>query len=142
MGPNVVLYGPFNYVIKAVTEALSRHGYRVVRSFDLQNARAHCDDEMCVCPHHGASECTCQYVVLLAYAPVRAGHPASPCVVTAHSREQTTQVEVAGGSVSMTGGTCAGAFAALTEAAGSLRSGGTGVECVELAGPHLTGAVR
>ena len=126
MGRNVILYGPFNPVIDAVIGALSRHGYYVVRSFDLQNARAHCDDEICACPHHGTSKCTCQYVVLLAYAPVRAGAPGSPCVLTASSSpltasscEQTTQVALHSNSAP-TGGACAGAFSALLEAVESL----------------------
>jgi hypothetical protein len=115
MGQNVVFYGPFECAIDAVTAGLSRHGYHVVRSFDLQSARAHYENEECACPLHGTSDCTCQYVVLLAYHPTRGGHPASPCVLTAHGFEQTTQVALHSNGSAL-GGPCAGAFSALLEA--------------------------
>lgn len=68
-----------------------------MQSFDLRTARArHPDVEGCACPHHGTTECTCQYVVALAYPPVplRTGHLAAPHVLTAHTYEHTTLVAV------------------------------------------------
>ena len=73
---------------QAATEALTRRGFRVVRSFDLRSAMAaHAD---CECPHHGTAKCTCQFVVLLVY-----GESGAPTVVTAHSRDAQVQVQIA-----------------------------------------------
>ena len=78
-------------VIAAITTTLSQRGYQVVRSFDLQSARAnHLGD--CPCPHHGTALCTCQYVVLLVYPLTRAGQANPPHVLTLHTYEQTTRV--------------------------------------------------
>ena len=72
---------------QAATEALTRRGFRVVRSFDLRSAMAaHAD---CECPHHGTAQCTCQFVVLLAY-----GESGAPVVMTAHSRDAQAQVQI------------------------------------------------
>ena len=73
---------------QAVTASLSRRGFVVVRSFDLRSAlgsHAGCD-----CPHHGKAECTCQYVVLLVYG----GGAREPAVLTAHSRDGQTRLQV------------------------------------------------
>ena len=46
-------------------QELTRAGFRVVQTFDLQVARlAHPD---CSCPNHGTEECNCQMVVFLIY---------------------------------------------------------------------------
>ena len=72
---------------QAATEALTRRGFRVVRSFDLRSAMtAHAD---CECPHHGTAQCTCQFVVLLVY-----GESGAPAVITAHSRDAQAQVQI------------------------------------------------
>lgn len=72
---------------QAATAALTRHGFRVVRSFDLRSAvTAHAD---CNCPYHGTAHCTCQFVVLLVYS--EAG---DPVVVTAHSRDTQARVQI------------------------------------------------
>lgn len=72
---------------QAATEALTRRGFRVVRSFDLRSAIAvHAD---CECPHHGTAKCTCQFVVLLVY-----GESSAPIVITAHSRDVQAQVQI------------------------------------------------
>ncbi len=75
---------------QTATEALTRWGFRVVRSFDLRSAlaplAAHSD---CECPHHGTAKCTCQFVVLLVY-----GASGAPAVVTAHSRDAQAQVQI------------------------------------------------
>ncbi len=85
---------------RAATEALTRRGFRVVRSFDLRSAMTtHAD---CECPHHGTAQCTCQFVVLLAYgAPstepalsLSKGSGGAPVVITAHSRDAQAQVQL------------------------------------------------
>jgi hypothetical protein len=86
-----VTFGGFaDLAIGAITTVLERRGYQVIRSFDLQSALSY-HVEHCPCPHHGSEECTCQYVVLLAYP--RAGNArVPPRVLTAHSYGQLTQV--------------------------------------------------
>src|SRR3989304_3823550 len=72
---------------QAAAEALTRRGFRVVRSFDLRSAMvAHAD---CECPHHGTAQCTCQCVVLLIY-----GESGAPVVVPVHSRDAQAQVRI------------------------------------------------
>lgn len=72
---------------QAATAALARHGFRVVRSFDLRSAMtAHAD---CECPYHGTAQCNCQFVVLLVYA--EAGEPV---VVTAHSHDAQARLQI------------------------------------------------
>lgn len=89
MGQAVVFQGSSDRVVAAVWSALLQRGYQLVRSFDLQNALAQ-HAQGCGCPHHGTPQCTCQYVVLLAYAPDRSA--AAPRVLTVHTYEHTTWV--------------------------------------------------
>ncbi len=97
MGQTVTFDRLSEEVIAAITTTLSRRGYRVVRSFDLQGARARYGEDI-TCPHHGTSRCTCQYVVLLVYPQMGAGRPMAtelpspPRVLTVHTYEQTTRV--------------------------------------------------
>jgi len=77
---------------QAATETLTRRGFRVVRSFDLRSAMTtHAD---CECPHHGTAQCTCQFVVLLAYGDPSTGSGGAPVVITAHSRDAQAQVQL------------------------------------------------
>ena len=77
---------------QAATDFLTRRSFRVVRSFDLHSAlAAHAD---CECPHHGTAQCTCQFVVLLAYGDPSTGSGGAPVVVTAHSRDAQAQVQI------------------------------------------------
>jgi hypothetical protein len=69
---------------------LERRGYQVIRSFDLQSALSY-QVEHCACPHQQRDECTCQYVVLLAYPPAASDRKA-PRVFTARGYEQVTHV--------------------------------------------------
>ena len=76
------------------TAALTRHGLRVVRSFDLRSALAgHAGHEAsssgCDCSYHGTAHCTCQFVVLLVY-----GEAGGPVVVNAHSHDAQTWVRI------------------------------------------------
>jgi hypothetical protein len=79
-----------NPAIEAVTAVLKGRGYQVVRTFDLQSALGHYVED-CPCPHHGTEDCTCQYVVLLAY-PQAASAATAPRVLIAHSYGHMTQV--------------------------------------------------
>ena len=72
---------------RSATDALVRYGFRVVRSFDLRSAVTGQGD--CPCPHHGTEQCTCQFVVLLAYAAAGA-----PVVVTAHSQDMSAELRI------------------------------------------------
>ncbi len=65
-------------------------GLSVCRSFDFQAARQTHPD--CPCPHHGASQCTCQFIVLLVY-PDGEGPPAS---VVVHSQDERSWMELQG----------------------------------------------
>lgn len=50
--------------LRQITEVLTFAGMRVMRSFDLQSA---CAPLHTPCPHHVATHCSCQLVVLLVY---------------------------------------------------------------------------
>ncbi len=79
---------------QAVTAALTRQGFRVVRTFDLRSALAAHPGPTASrgsgnCPYHGDAPCTCQFVVLLVY-----GDAAEPVVVTVHSRDTPTHLQI------------------------------------------------
>jgi hypothetical protein len=64
-------------------DRLAADGMKVIRSFDLQTARAaHVD---CTCPHHGKDECDCQLVVLLVY-----DDQGTPITLVAHGKDNKT----------------------------------------------------
>lgn len=56
---------PCRETADVVVRMLSLAGLRAVRSFDLRSAAALAPD--CTCPHHGTTECDCQYMVFLIY---------------------------------------------------------------------------
>jgi hypothetical protein len=69
--------------VEWVTQRLKDKGLQVIRSFDLQVARAaHVD---CTCPHHGTAQCDCQMIVLLVY-----GQGVQPLTLVAHGHEGKT----------------------------------------------------
>lgn len=71
-----------------VNETLSRAGFRVVQTFDLQVARlAHSD---CLCPHHGTDDCNCQMIVLLVYRK-----NADPVTLVIHGQDDRTWLSLA-----------------------------------------------
>lgn len=53
------------YLVDELTQALTNRGMGVIRSFDLQATRN--VQNGCICPHHGADQCSCQLMVLLIY---------------------------------------------------------------------------
>jgi hypothetical protein len=52
-------------VVAAAGKRFIRHGFQVMRTFDLQLARA--SQSQCSCPHHGTELCDCQMIMLLIY---------------------------------------------------------------------------
>jgi hypothetical protein len=69
--------------VERMMDRLAADGMQVIRSFDLQTARAaHVD---CTCAHHGKKECDCQMVVLLVY-----DDQGTPLTLVAHSKDNKT----------------------------------------------------
>jgi hypothetical protein len=87
MTTSIWFAGDAEAAARNATAALSRRGFHVVRSFDLRTAVA--GHGQCACPHHGTTQCACQYVVLLAY-----GSGGAPVVVTAHSSDAVAEMLV------------------------------------------------
>jgi len=86
--PLFTLLGSGDKAVTRAIEVLQKAGYQVLRSFDLNAARAaHAE---CSCPHHGTDLCDCQMVVLLVY-----GQDDPPATLTAHSRDGRTQFALA-----------------------------------------------
>ena len=63
---------------------LEKAGYQVIRSFDLQRARA---IPVCDCPHHGKAECNCQMIILLVYLS-----NGEPHTLNIHGRDGATHI--------------------------------------------------
>lgn len=71
------------HAVKRMMDRLAADGMHIVRSFDLQNARAaHVE---CKCPHHGNDECDCQLVVMLVY-----DEQGTLLTLVAHGKENKT----------------------------------------------------
>ncbi len=68
-----------NWTIQLLEDA----GLRVIRTFDLQEARLSHSD--CPCPHHGTEGCNCQMSVLLVYQGKQ-----PPASLLIHSFQETT----------------------------------------------------
>jgi hypothetical protein len=75
---------PFLYLELSCDEAIEwvygqlvNINLKVIRTFDLQNAR-HANDS-CPCPHHGTDQCDCQMIVMLVYGTDR-----DPISIVAH----------------------------------------------------------
>lgn len=73
--PFLTLDQPCDQVQTWVSGQLTSAGFRVVQTFDLQDARlAHSD---CPCPHHGTDHCNCQMIVLMVYQKQKKIDPAT-----------------------------------------------------------------
>lgn len=81
--PLVVLEKPGEEAIRLAAQLLEKAGLRVVRTFDLLEARLSHSD--CPCPHHGTEACDCQMIVLLIY---KEEYP--PVSMIVHSFRETT----------------------------------------------------
>lgn len=83
VSPFVTIDKPGEEAIRRVFQMLGKHGLRVVRTFDLQEARlAHVD---CPCPQHGTEACNCQMMILLVYADGQ-----KPASILMHSFQEST----------------------------------------------------
>ncbi|OGO11195.1 MAG: hypothetical protein A2032_05085 [Chloroflexi bacterium RBG_19FT_COMBO_49_13] len=69
------------------SEQVAQKGLRVVRTFDLKDAR-HANVD-CPCPHHNTAQCDCQMVVLLVF---QTGH--QPISIVAHGYNGQTWFSV------------------------------------------------
>jgi len=88
--PFLILDKPCDEAIDWVTSQIRDAGFRVIRTFDLQDARhkrrnARLDYP---CPHHGAYPCDCQMAVLLVYGGER------PVSIVAHGYNGQTWFSV------------------------------------------------
>jgi hypothetical protein len=92
MQSDLTLASSCEQTIAMLISTMALHGIRLERSFDLRTALH--DQPDCPCPHHGTAQCTCQYVVLLAYEGAAS---APPAVLTAHECDGFTRVRVAAG---------------------------------------------
>jgi hypothetical protein len=87
----IALPKPWHEVLVSLKQALAGVGLDVIQSFDLQSARnSLADPELCNCPNHGTSQCSCQYVVVLAR---REGH--EPIAVEVHGHDDLTYLSLA-----------------------------------------------
>jgi hypothetical protein len=55
-----------NETAEWLKKQLSQNGWKVLQTFELQDARLGSAD--CACPHHGTQQCDCDMVVFLVYA--------------------------------------------------------------------------
>jgi hypothetical protein len=75
-----------------LSQSLSRKGLRVLRTFDLHDARGRISN--CRCPHHGTNECDCQMVVLLVY-----GNEEEPVTLMLHGNDGQTWLSIVNNSL-------------------------------------------
>jgi hypothetical protein len=87
MNSNIFFKADGETAAQVIRVTLAQYNLRVIRSFDLRSALIAHED--CVCPYHGTSRCTCQFVVLLVYSAT-----AGPVVLTAHSYDTQTHVQL------------------------------------------------
>ncbi len=92
MQRDLTIASPCEQTLSTLIATMALHGFRVERSFDLRSALH--DQTDCPCPHHGTAQCTCQYVVLLAYEQ---SVVAPPAVITAHECDGITRLRVTAG---------------------------------------------
>jgi hypothetical protein len=92
MQRDLTLVSSCEQTIAMLISTMALHGIRLERSFDLRTALH--DQPACPCPHHGTAQCTCQYVVLLAYEEAAS---APPAVLTVHECDGITRVQAATG---------------------------------------------
>jgi hypothetical protein len=79
----LTIHQPCDQALEWLTRALSKLGLRVLRTFDLHDARPGLVD--CPCPHHGTEQCDCQMIVVLVY-----GRAAEPATLVLHGSDGRT----------------------------------------------------
>ena len=82
---------PGEETISWTIHLLENAGLRIMRTFDLREARLSHPD--CPCPHHGTEACDCQMSVLLIY-----NQDQSPASLLIHSFQETTWLYLVGTS--------------------------------------------
>lgn len=85
--PIIVLHDNFKTAIDQAVITMTAARLQVLRSFDLQVAKAvhiHCG-----CPHHGTEQCDCQLVMLLVY-----GHGETPVTLVVHGHDGHTRFAI------------------------------------------------
>lgn len=75
-----------------LNQSLSRNGLRVLRTFDLHDARLGL--EGCPCPHHGTEQCDCQMIVVLVY-----GDATEPATLILHGNNGQTWLSLVNNSL-------------------------------------------
>ena len=83
LSPFLTLNCSCDEALQWTIQNLKQNGLRIMQTFDLLNARHALED--CPCPHHGATECDCQMVVLLVY-----GKSDGPVTLILHGYEGQT----------------------------------------------------
>lgn len=83
LSPLATIEKPGDASIQWTIHILESTGLKVLRTFDLQEARLSQSD--CPCPHHGTEACDCQMCVLLVYET-----DVAPTSLLLHSFEDTT----------------------------------------------------
>jgi len=81
--PFVIIEKPGEETLCWIIQLLENAGLRVLRTFDLQEARLSHPD--CPCPHHGTEACDCQMSILLVYRGEQ-----SPASLLLHNFQETT----------------------------------------------------
>lgn len=74
---------PCDQALDWLTRSLAREGLRVLRTFDLHDARLALGN--CLCPHHGTDDCDCQMVVVMVY-----GKATQPATLILHGNDGQT----------------------------------------------------
>jgi len=83
---------PCDEALTWLIQSLSRNGLRVLRTFDLHDARLGLED--CPCPHHETNECDCQMIVLLVY-----GKAEEPATLILHGNAGQTWLSLVNNSI-------------------------------------------
>jgi hypothetical protein len=88
MAPILKLKCLCDEAVNRVTNTLHKNGLRVLISFDSHQARGAVLSA--ACPHHGASNCDCQIVILLVYDEER-----EPATLLLHGQDGETWISMA-----------------------------------------------
>lgn len=83
----ITLDRPWEEALDWLDQSLARAGLRLLRTFDLHDARFDLDG--CPCPNHGTEECGCQMVVVLVY-----GQAAQPATLILHGCDGETRLSL------------------------------------------------
>lgn len=76
-----------NLAVKRLSNRLICDGMHVIRSFDLQTAKAAYENYPC--PHHGVNQCDCQLIVMFVY-----DDHGSQLKIIAYSKDQKSHFSI------------------------------------------------